>query len=67
MLNSHGCGSKLTQIASHIHIICKQSVLATCDAVDGHMGAPLHCYAFVEVGVDFRTLGVWSSLIDVVR
>jgi hypothetical protein len=24
--------------ASRIHIICKQSVLAACYAVDGHMG-----------------------------
>jgi hypothetical protein len=34
--------------ASHIHIICKQSGLATCYAVDGHMGPPLHCYAYVQ-------------------
>ena len=35
-------------IASHIHIMCKQRVLVTCyDAVDGHMGPPLHCYAYV--------------------
>ena len=52
---------------SHIHIICKQSVLTSCNAVYGHLDPPLHCYAFVDVGVDFRTLRVWSSLIDVVR
>ena len=38
-------GSKPPQIASHIHIIYIQSVLAPLYAVEGHMGAPLLCYA----------------------
>ncbi len=31
--------------ASHIHIICIQSVLEPSDAVDGHVNAPLCSYA----------------------
>ncbi len=43
----HGWGYKQLQTASHIHIICIQSVLSPWYAVDGHMGAPLHCYLLV--------------------
>ncbi len=46
----HGWGYKQLQTASHIHIICIQSVLAPWYAVDGHIGAPLHCYTGVSVG-----------------
>ncbi len=35
-----------------MHIICIQSVLAPRYAVDGHMGAPLHCYTLV-IGDEF--------------
>ena len=53
--------------ASHIYIICKQSVIASCYAVYGHMGPPLHCFTFVKVEVNSWKLGVWLSLSDVVR
>ena len=38
--------------ASRIHIICKQSVLAACYAVDGHMG-PILPVTHVQVGIGF--------------
>ncbi len=46
----HGWGYKQLQTASHIHIICIQSVLAPWYSVDGHMGAQLHCYTCVGGG-----------------
>jgi hypothetical protein len=58
-----GCEPPLT--ASHILIGCMQSVLAPWDAVDGHMGTPLHCYAHME-GMDFRKIGAWLSPSDAV-
>ncbi len=67
----HGWCCKRSQVASHTHIICIQSVLAPWYAVDGHMGAPLHCNTcasggeFLEVGVWVRANGVvvsWLSL-----
>ena len=38
--------------ASRIHIICKQSVLAACYGVDGHMG-PILPVPHVQVGIGF--------------
>ena len=98
------CGSPRPLIlASHIHIICKQSVWPPCYAVVGphvhwyacggggsqknwgtdraewcsmviaeapnlhRLGPPLHCYAWVQDGVDFWKLGVCLSPNDVVR
>ena len=52
--------SKPIQIVSHIHIICKQSVLAACYAVFGHMGPPLHCPIFMQVRVGFSE--TWSMV-----
>jgi len=48
----YGWGSKPLQIVFHfhIHIICKQSVLAACYAVYGHMGPTLHCFIFCAGG-----------------
>ena len=42
----HGWGCEPPLTASHIYIGCIESVWATSYAVDGHMGAPLHCYTF---------------------
>ena len=42
--------------ASHIHIICIQSVSAPWYAVDGYMGPPLYCYASAGWG------GFWETL-----
>ncbi len=61
----HGWGYKQLQKVSHIHIICIQSVLASWYAVDGYMGAPLHCYACV-VGVNFWNVKVWVKANDIV-
>ncbi len=44
MLWRHGWGSKPPLIASHIHIGCIFSIWSPSYAVDGCMGAPLHCY-----------------------
>ncbi len=44
MLWCHAWGCKPPLTASHIHIGCIKSVLAPSYALDGHMGAPLHCY-----------------------
>ncbi len=59
----HGWGYKQLQTASHIHIICIQiqSVLAPWYAVDGHMGAPLHCYTCVGGGESFKSWGMGES------
>ncbi len=54
-------GYKQLQKASHIHIICIQSVLAPWYDVDGHMGAPLHCYTCVGGGEFLESLGVGES------
>ncbi len=40
----HGSGYKPPLTASHTHIGCTETVWAPSYAVDGHMGAPLHCY-----------------------
>ena len=56
ILLDHGWGSKPTWSASHIHIICIQSVLAPWNVVDGHMGQSLHCYACAGE-MDFRKNG----------
>ncbi len=53
--------TKPLQVATNIHSICKQSVLPSWYAVDWHMGQPLHCFPLVEVGGDFRMIGVWAS------
>ncbi len=60
----HGWGYKQLKKASHIHFICIQSVLAPWYAVDGHMGAPLHCYTFVG-GSEFWKIGVWVRPTDI--
>jgi hypothetical protein len=52
LLWCHGWGYKQLQTASHIHIICIQSVLATWYAVDGHIGAHLHCHTSAS-GAEF--------------
>ena len=39
--------------ASHIHIICKWSVLAAWYAVYGHMGPTLHCFTLWRWGLNF--------------
>ena len=52
---------KQLQTASHIHIICVQSVLAPWYAVDGHMGTPLHCYTCVSGGGFLESWGVGES------
>jgi hypothetical protein len=57
MLQCHGWGSKPPWTVSHIHIKCIQSVLAAWYAVDGHMGAPLHCYACKGRGLILGKLG----------
>ncbi len=57
----HGWGYKQLQTASHIHIICIQSVLAPWYAVDGHMGAPLHCYTCVDGVGSFESWGVGEA------
>ncbi len=57
----HGWGYKQLQTPSRIHIICIQSVLAPLYAVDGHIGAPLHCYTCVSGGEFFESWGVGES------
>ena len=57
MLWCHGWGWNPPLTASHIHIGCIQSGLAPWDAVDGHMCAPLHCYARMGGGVFWEN---WS-------
>ncbi len=57
----HGWGFKQLQTASHIHIICIQSVLAPWYAVDGHMGAPLHCYTCVGGREFFENWGMGEA------
>jgi hypothetical protein len=52
---------------SHIHIGWIKSVWAPWDAVDGHMGTPLCHWCIVQVGVNFRKIGVWLRLYDVVQ
>ncbi len=61
VLWTHGWVYKQLQTASHIHIICIQSVLAPWYAVDGHMGAPLHCYTCVGGGEFLECWGVGES------
>ncbi len=39
--------------ASQIHIGCIKSVLAPSYALDGHMGAPLHCHPVQQVGAKY--------------
>ncbi len=62
MLQCHGWGSKPPWIASHIHIICIQIVLAPWYAVDGHMGAHFTLLRLCN----FRKIGVGLSPSDVV-
>ncbi len=57
----HGWGCKQLQKESHIHIICIQSILASWYAVDGHMGAPLHCYTCVSGGEFLESWGVGKA------
>ncbi len=67
----HTCGHKQLQTTSHIHITCIQSVLAPWYAVDGHMGAPLHCYTSASGGDFFEKLRcgweqmvLWGSMVQ---
>jgi hypothetical protein len=55
---SNGWGSKPIQIVSHIHII-----LATCEAVYGHMGPPLHCLLLCRWGWTLRNLEYGWALV----
>ncbi len=57
----HGWVYKQLQTASHIHTICKQSVLAPWYAVDGHMGAPLLWYTGAGGGEFLESWGVGES------
>jgi hypothetical protein len=41
-----------------IHIGCIKSVLIPSYAVDGHMGAPLHCYTCADGG---QILKIWGQ------
>ncbi len=64
MLWCHGWGCQTPLTASHIHVGCIQSVLAPCDAVDGHMGTPyLTAVIRVQVGVNFRKTGYGRACI----
>ncbi len=57
----HGWGYKQLQTASNNDIICIQNVLAPWYAVDGHMGAPLHCNTCVSGGEVLESWGVGES------
>ncbi len=57
----HGWGYKQLQKASHIHIICIQSVLAPWYAVDGQIGAPFHCYTSASGGEFLESWGVGEA------
>ncbi len=59
----HGwCCKPLT--ASHIHVGCMQSVWAPSYAVDGHMGAPLHCYTCAVGGWNLEKMWYdWAQVI----
>ncbi len=61
VLRFHGWGYKQLQKASHIHVICIKSVLAPWYAVDGYMGAPLHCYTCVGGGEFWEICSVDES------
>ncbi len=64
LLWCHGWGYKQLQTASHIHIICIQSVLAPWYAVDGHLGTPLHCNTCLGGGDFFEKLGCgWEWMV----
>ncbi len=54
----HGWGFKPLLTASHIHIRCIKSVLVPLYAVDGHMGAPLHCYTCADGGQILENWGM---------
>ena len=62
LLWCHGWGYKQHQKASKINIICIQSVLAPWYAVDGDMGAPLHCYTCVSGGEFLNNWGLKRSV-----
>ncbi len=64
MLWCHGWVCKPTLTTSHIHIRCIHSVLAPSYAVNGHMGASLHCYTSAGGGQNFGKLGYdWAQVI----
>ncbi len=62
----HGWGCRPPLIASHIHIDIGfiESVWEISYAVDGHMGAPLHCYTCAGDGQIFGNWGkvnpIWN-------
>ncbi len=62
----HAWGFKPPQIASYIHIIYIQSILASYYAVEGHMGAPLTLLRLCRLEWISRKIGVGRSLSDVV-
>ncbi len=62
----HSWGSKPPQNASHIHIICIHSFLASYYAVEGHMGAPITLLRLDKWDWISRKIGVGWSLNDVV-
>ncbi len=60
----YGWGYKQLQKASHIHIICIQSVLAPWFAVDWNMVIPLHCYTGAGGGDFFGKLACgWEQMV----
>ncbi len=55
-----------TDCIPHIHLICIQSVWASLDAMDGHMGVPLHTVIQWEVGqVEFLAEPKWLCCVMV--
>ncbi len=62
----HAWGFKPPQIASHIDVICIQSILASYYAMEGHMGAPLTLLRLCRWEWISRKIGAVQSLSNVV-